>query len=595
MVEMTPRGRWQARLSGALRHPYTRDLMVCLFFLLFAIWVAHGLWRAPATRVLALNDDDQTLYEWFLSYDTRALFGDFSLVTDRLNSPDGVNLLANTSVIALGILLAPITLAFGVPVTFALIITGNLGLTAVAWYFFYSRCLHAGRLAAGVGAGFCGFAPAMISQSNSHLHMTAQWLVPLMVWCVVRMARASDPLRPDNQAWVRRLITSAVALGALVVVQVFIGEEVLFLTAFTLVLVTIGYALASPARAARMLPRFAAGVVIAAGLAAAALAYPLSVQFSGPQSVPDGPFSAAYFSADLASFPAYSPMSLAGTAQNERLSTGASEYNTFLGWPLLLFVAGCIVWLRRLPITWAVVFASVIMTWLSLGPQIVINGERTTQRGPYIFLDGLPVVDGALPMRFAIALVPLIAALLVFAVDRMVAEPLGQGVRFAAFAALAVALLPLFPRPLPTMDRAPVPDFISQGHWRDCVQPGGVLVPVPLPTPPNPDPMRWAAAANAEFGLPEGFFIGPYGGGGSASMGTYSQPTSQILADTAMTGNLPAIGEFQREQAQRDIDFWNASCVALAHGPHEAELKATLDALFGPGRNIAGTWAWKVR
>ena len=59
------------------------------------------------------------LSEWFLAYDARIYAGDFSLVTDRLNAPDGVNLLANASVILLGLLLGPVTLAFGAPVSFA--------------------------------------------------------------------------------------------------------------------------------------------------------------------------------------------------------------------------------------------------------------------------------------------------------------------------------------------------------------------------------------------------------------------------------------------------------------------------------------------
>ena len=37
------------------------------------------------------------------------------------------------------------------------------------------------------------------------------------------------------------------------------------------------------------------------------------------------------------------------------------------------------------------------------------------------------MVDGALPMRFALALIPVIATLLVLAVDRARAAPLGHG------------------------------------------------------------------------------------------------------------------------------------------------------------------------
>ena len=48
------------------------------------------------------------------------------------------------------------------------------------------------RGAAVVGGAVAGFGPGMISQSNAHLHITAQWLVPPIVWCVIR----HDPGRP---------------------------------------------------------------------------------------------------------------------------------------------------------------------------------------------------------------------------------------------------------------------------------------------------------------------------------------------------------------------------------------------------------------
>ena len=65
--------------------------------------------------------------------------------------------------------------------------------SAIAFYFLLHRVAGVGRLAAATGGAFCGFAPGMVSQSNSHLHMTALWLVPVMVWLLIRMMRAADP------------------------------------------------------------------------------------------------------------------------------------------------------------------------------------------------------------------------------------------------------------------------------------------------------------------------------------------------------------------------------------------------------------------
>ncbi|HEX7746230.1 MAG TPA: hypothetical protein VF462_13315 [Micromonosporaceae bacterium] len=575
--------------------PAAPDLAICLLFALVAGWLTHGLWPDPAGHALALNPEDQILYEWFLANDARALFGDFALLTERLNAPDGVNLMANTTVIALGILFAPVTLAFGAPVTFALLAGGNLAATAIAWYLLFARTLRAHRAAAAVGAGFCGFAPGMLSQSNSHLHVTAQWLVPVMVWLIIRLLRAAGPHgdRPGPDG--RRVVTSGAGLALVITAQVFVGEEVLFLTALTLAAMTVAYAVARPRYTWQVLPGFLFGMVIAGALSIAALAYPLWFQFAGPQSVPNGMFSPDYFSADLVSWWNISPLSLAGTADAARLTTGPAEYNTFLGWPLLIVAAAGVLWLARRPIVLACVAAGLLMAALSLGPAVVIDGERTGMTGPYTRLLGVPVVDGALPMRFALALIPLVAVVLVLMLDRALRS--GQPwARLLVPAAVAAALVPILPTPLPAVDRAPVPEFFTAGHWRDCARPGGVLVPVPLPTPKEPEAMRWATASNAGFGLPEGFFIGPYAAEGNASMGTFKQPTSTLLAEVAKTGTVPEIGADQRQQARRDLEFWNASCVVLAADePNANSLLTAVEALIGPAERVADVWTWRVR
>lgn len=589
------------RLLAAVRR-HRLDLLAALVCAMLAGWVTHGLWPDPAGRTLALNPEDQALYEWFLAVDARALLGDFGLLTDRLNAPDGVNLMANTTVIALGVVFAPVTLLLGAPVTFALLAAANLAGTAFAWYLLFHRTLRARRLAAALGGGLCGFGPGMISQTNSHLHMTAQWLVPVIVWLVARLLRASDPgptaldgtgrdrlAGPDR----RRMLTSAAGLAAAVTAQVFIGEEVLFLAAVTLLVMAISYAVADRDLARRALPGFAGGLAVAAGLALLVLGYPLWFQFAGPQGVADGMFTPAYFSADLSSWWTISPLSVAGSDQSARLTTGPAEYNTFLGWPLLLVAAVCAIWAGRRRLVLACVVAGLVMVALSLGPEVVLGGTRTALPGPYALIGRLPVVDGALPMRFALALLPIIATLVVLAVDRALRST-GRARRLVPLA-VGAALLPIFPTPLPTAERPAVPEFVSGGHWRQCVRPGGVLVPVPLPTPKEPWPMRWATAADAAFGLPEGFFIGPYGRGGTAAMGTFKQPTSALLADVARRGDQPAIGDEQRRQAARDAEFWGASCIALADdAPHAESLRATLEQLYGPATRIADAWIWRV-
>jgi hypothetical protein len=576
------------------------DAGVCLVYLALAAWIGHRLWPDPATRALAHNMGDQTLIEWFLAHGVLFWTGEFDLLTLRLNSPDGVNLMSNASHILHGILLAPVTVLFGASVSFALLVPLNLAATASGWYLLFARGLRRDRAAAMVGGLVAGFAPGMISQSNSHLHISAQWLVPPIVWCVIQLARARTP---------RAAVAASLGLAALVCAQVFLGEEVLYLTALTLLLFTLVYAAVRPRWARRVAPAFLSGLTLAAAVSALVLIYPLWMQFAGPRHVPNAPFAPQFFYADGFSYLTYSPLSIAGSAAAARFASGPAELNTFLGLPLIVLLVALVVWRRRTPSVVAAAGAMVVLAYLSLGVTVMVNGEPTGFPSLYRLIAGIPVVDAALPTRYALALIPLIAVVLVDAVQAAGAgttarlrEAMRTGeparvswwVPEAVPLAVAAVLLPLFPLPLPATDRDPVPAFITSGAWRECVPEGGVLVPVPLPTPYDPDPMRWAAAANVAFGLPEGFFLGAYGANGRASVGIWKRPTSALLADVAATGQVPEVTDEMRAQARADLEFWRADCVALAHVPHAAALRSTLEQLLGPGTPIVDTWTWRV-
>jgi hypothetical protein len=583
------------------------DIAVCTGFVLVAVVLTLGLWPDPHTRQLTLAGTDQVLSEWFLAYDARIFSGDFALVTDRLNAPDGVNLLANASTILLGLLLGPVTLAFGAPVSFAVAIALNLAATAAGWYLLLARRLGLHRLAAAVGGLVAGFAPGMISQSNGHPHITAQWLVPPIVWCVLRLA---DPDTERRQAGL-----TAALLGFLITLQYHLGAEVLLITALGLGLFCAAYAAAAWHDARRRLPDLAQGLAVAGGLAAVLLAYPLWLQFAGPQRVRGGPFPSYYFGLDAASLITLPPLSLGGDRSAAAgLAADPAEYNGFYGIPLLLAVAGATLWLWRRPVAVAAAAAAAGMLVLALGPQLVVDGERTALPAPFTLIDGLPGLSAALPSRFALAAAPLFGVVIALAMDQ--ATALGSGsigtgvgghrpptprtwrvrwVRLAVPGAILLALAPVAPTPLPTQARPPVPRYFTEGLWRGCAGDGGVIVPVPPPEPRRPESMRWATAARAGFALPEGLFIGPYGGDGRASLGAFPRPTSLLLARVAETGQVPPITDAERAAANGDARFWRARCFVLAAQRNDAPLRhAMTDLLRTPPQRVADVDVWRV-
>ena len=214
-------------LTTVARH--RSGLLAGLLFALLAGWLTHGLWPAPGQRVLALNPADQTLYEWFLAVDSRALLGDFHLLTDRLNAPDGVNLLANTTVIALGVLFAPVTLAFGAPVSFALLTAGNLAGTALAWYLLFSRTLRVHRLAAGLGA----IAGALVAPQ---LTLTPGMMDTALVYALaaVILGGLSSPIGVVVAAWLIGVLENLAA-----VYVPFIGYDLKVVVPFVLIFIVL--------------------------------------------------------------------------------------------------------------------------------------------------------------------------------------------------------------------------------------------------------------------------------------------------------------------------------------------------------------------
>jgi hypothetical protein len=487
--------RWTTRAAVWLDSPAALDALLCLVFACFAFWLTRGLWPDPDTHALAHNASDQALIEWFLAQGVLAWRGQFTFVTNRLNSPDGVNLMSNASHILQGMIMAPVTATFGAATSFAILVAANLAGTATAWYLLLSRTLGLRRHAAFIGAAFTGFAPGMMSQSNSHLHITAQWLVPAIVYCGIRLTRVRTA---------RAILGTGMGLGALLFGQILLGEEVLFLTLLTFGLFSVVYVLLRPAWARQIIQPVATGLAVAIVVGGVLAAYPMWVQFAGKMHAP-APFSPGSYIADVATYPLFSPLTIAGTPGPGDLTTGPTEYNSFISLPIILLTIGLVTWLivgrRRARVAIPVAIAIVIMTWLSFGPVITVariqHPEWPSLYGP---LAHLPVISGALPTRYALALIPLIAVLCAYALDSAAppggsttsttgasndAQTLGATwralrawfrrplpMRWGSWARTAVpvavigAMVPNLPVPMPVEVRLPVPAFVTTGAWR---------------------------------------------------------------------------------------------------------------------------------
>ncbi|MFC6017119.1 hypothetical protein ACFP2T_13005 [Plantactinospora solaniradicis] len=587
------------------------DGAVLTLYLAVAGYVTSALWLHRDRMTYA--DNDMMLFEWMLARAARAVTQlENPLYSTALNAPDGVNLMANTSVLGLGVPLTPVTLLFGSQTSYLLAVVLSLTGTAAAWYLFLSRRIVASRFGAAVAGLFCGFAPGMISQATGHLHMISQFLVPAILWVVF------DP-RTD------RVPRRGVLLGLLVTYQVFLGEEVLAFLVLGCGLFTVGYAVAAPATARRLAPAFLGRLGVGTVTGAVLLAYPLWFQFFGPAHYRGLPFDPVAYALDLESFTAVARQSITGhDSVPGLLSPNATEENSFFGLGLIVLCAVIAIWQWRRPLVKALVLCAVVFAALALGETVRLGGQPLDLPGPYRLVSGLPLIDLAVPARFPLICVPVLAILLAISFDRVFdragaaattesavgegagekpatarSAPLGGRVpiRLLWTGAVVAVLLPVAPAPLVTKPVWPVPEFIASGQWRSYVPPGRTLVPVPPTTGSEATAgMYWSARTGLAFTVPGGYFIGPTGPDNrQARWGSPDRPTAVLLGRVARSGEVPVIGDTERRQAIEDLRHWRAAIVVQGGLHRGAPVKETLDRLLGPGRDISGAWVWDVR
>lgn len=608
------------------------DALAVVAAVLLAVWVTGGLWLDPNGRAILVNSSDQALFEWLLAYGGHALtHGANPFFTHLLNVPDGVNLAVNTSITVYAVVFAPLTYLVGPSVTFLVILTANLAASALAWYWLLSRHLLRTGAAALLGGLVIGFAPSLVSHANAHLNWSAGWLPPLLVWGVLRLRQPGR--------WLR----NGVVLGLLVAVAFSIAAEGLFFTALACGVFLTTWAL-DPGRRAEAraaLPTFLRGLGVTALVAAALLAYPLWLHFLGPQRFHGTGFDPVIHAEDIAAYGAFPQRSLAGVAGlDTSLAPNPTEENSFLGLPLLVLAVACLVllWRRAGPppaasgaeergtavkrprpgdagrraTLRALAVTGVVFTVLSWGPRVKIFGAHTDLPLPYALLGHLPVFNAALPARLAMVVSPVVGLLLAYAADQLLttaprrpgpASARSGRLPAAWLAGFTVALLPLLPMPLLTVEREPVPRFITAGTWREYVSPGGVLAPLPVTLDVTPDGQRWQAYAlthrQGEFAIPSGFFLGPGGPAGRGRIGPVPRPTDALLLTVAETGRVPAITDADRAAARADLRYWRVEAVVLADRAHGAKFPVHVDALrqaatelLGSPRRVDDVWLW---
>jgi hypothetical protein len=217
------------------------------------------------------------LFLWFLEWPAYALaHGHNPFFSTALFHPTGIDLLSNTSVLAVGIPLAPVTWLFGPIATMNVASTVGPALSALAMFWLLGRWVR-WRPAAFVGGLVYGFSPFVLQNlAVDHLMTSVLVLPPLMVACL-------DDLLVRQR---RRPVVAGGVLGLLVVLQFFLGTEILVIVVLAGaagVVLLLGYGVVGHRRElGERLPHALGGLGVAGGVALVLLAYPLWFALDGP-------------------------------------------------------------------------------------------------------------------------------------------------------------------------------------------------------------------------------------------------------------------------------------------------------------------------
>ncbi len=582
------------------------DLMVALVaYLGLAVAVWWGVWSTHPTSVTTCGCGDSALFLWFLDWPAVALaHGHNPFFSTAMFHPTGVNLLANTSETAIGLALAPVTWIFGPVATLNVALTLAPALSAWAMYWLVRRWVD-WRPAAFAAGLLYGFSPFVLSSlADAHL-MNGFLLVPPLVVGVL------DELLVRQRT---SAIRSGVGLGLLLVLQFFLGTELLVIMAISAVagigLLVAHAVVAHRDELARRWRHAVTGLAAGAALSIVLLAWPAWFALAGPAHLGGRVWPAirpGTFGVPPASFVQLhvtAPRFVHAFHVIGGYQGGPLPQASFVGWGAVVVCASALVlWRsdRRLWFFGALTGVAVACA-LEAGP-----GPR-----PWDLLRHVPVVLNVLPVRFTAIVLVAMAAVVGIASDRVHTSVRRRiisgrvGWVMSACAALAVCAAALAPPASALSGEIPltvvpviVPRWFASAALR--LPPGEVVLTYPTPLAGPQAPLAWVAVGGIHVAL-----AGGGGPEGTRHLVEGADRGAAVLASLSswFGGPLPTPDSSTILAVRQAIHAWGVTTVVepyqsglppYALGREPALALAVLTEAVGtlPHRE-EGAWVWKV-
>lgn len=525
---------------------------------------------------------DQGPIDWFLGWTPHALLsGHAPWTSDYISVPDGVNLMWNTALPLPGLLLAPVTLTAGPLASHTVLAVLGFAGSASAMWWAVGRWAPwwAARFAAGL---LYGFSPYMVGQGGGHLNLELVAVPPLMLMAL------DDVLIRQR----RRSGWSGVLLGLLALAQLFSTEEVLasmLLVAGAGLVVLAGQQ--SAALSVRRTRHAATALVVGAGVLTLGAAWPLYVQFFGPNHLTAPVQDVSPYAADLLGVVVPSPNQLLGTSITRTWAVNQFENGSYLGAPLLVGL-GLLAWrYRAVPMMRFSAVLALVLWVLSLGSPLHVAGTRYHLPLPFAMVSKIPVLGNLVAVRFSLYVALFAAVIVAIGLDRLHAQGWTPRRRRWACVAVAACVVPLVPRLPYSYQDAGTPTYFTSASVLRIPQ-GAVAFTYPVPRFPASAAMQWQALSGFRYRSIGGYVIsrGPRGAGTfGGSVTTWERvvnqaPYGRALASSALVKHL---------LLQEMVDL-RCRAVLVADVPGAALVNALVTALLHrpPDDRAGGVSAW---